>query len=123
MKSKYFQKIILAFSVIVILYAALIAFFYVYMQSQLNQTETKRQAKSFLSEAAARIDNQLEIAFNLKEQLKRNEEVIALADYGKINYYNVLKVHKELSGHLDAFSKFGYMISVSKPDSMLMITP
>ena len=123
MKSKYFQKIILAFSGIVIIYASLIAFFYVHMQNQLNQTEAKRQAKSFLSEAASRIDNQLEIAFNVKEQLKRNEEIIALADHKELNYYNVLKVHKELSSHLDAFSRLGYMISIAKPDATMMITP
>ncbi len=98
-------------------------FFYVYLQNQLNEKETEKQAKSLLEVVAARIDNQLEIAFNLREQLKRNEEIIALADSSKTDYYNVLKVYKQLSGHLDAFSKLGYMIGVSKPDSNMMITP
>lgn len=123
MKSPYFKKIIMAFSVIIIIYAGIMSVIYVYTRDKLSRAENEKQAEIFLEQAAERIDAQLEIALNLREQLKRNENMIQFADNRKINYYNVLRVYKQLSDHLDAFSKLGYMISVSKPEHRMMIAP
>ena len=51
---------------------------------------------------------------------KGNDRCILKIEKLKKNYYNILKIHIQLSNHLDVFSQFGYRISIGKVRSMMI---
>lgn len=122
MKNSYFYKIFKAFLIFVFLYTIVASIIYFYSDNKMSLMDINNRSKVFVDQARDRIDTRLQIAFNLSNQLCNNVDVIQFVSNQQINYYNVLQVNKQLQNHLDAFSKFGYEISIGKPNNDLLIT-
>lgn len=122
-KAVFFKRLFIAYTFIVLLYTFIASSIYFYNQNLLTKRNIQNQNRIFVEQAGDKIDTKLRIAFNLKEQLKTNTDVIEYANHLNKNYYNIFKIHIQLSNHLDAFSQFGYRISIGKMGENMMITP
>lgn len=122
-KAVFFKRLFYAYTLIVLIYALIASSIYFYNQNVFSRKNIEKQNKVFIEQAGDKIDTKLRIAFNLTEQLKTNSDVIKYASNSKKDYYNILRIHLQLSNHLDAFSQFGYRIGIGKVGDEMMITP
>jgi YesN/AraC family two-component response regulator len=122
-RHKYFKKLFLSFSVLILVYTIIITTILIYKKNEFIELELNSSHEGFLQQSKEKIDTKLKIAYNAINELKYDRELVEYGRANSIDYYNITKIYEVLRKHLTAFSELGYSISITKPSKDIVITP
>ena len=123
MKRKFFLKLLSVYILIVLVYNLIAIGIFYFTNNQIIKLETSNLNYNFLKQAADKSDTKLNIAFNLINKLKSDENIKDFIRNDQSDYYNIKTVQTELAKNQNTFSDLGYTIAISKLYDNRVIAP
>lgn len=114
---------LLTFTSITLGYTTLILSYNLYTSKNYEEDTVSRKNKTFINQIRDNLDSKFYMAKNVVDYMKYNEHLLAYKEQDKIDYYLAFKLQNVFSRNQTSFSELGYMISVLKEGSDMVITP
>lgn len=121
--NKFFKRLLVTFVSITLGYTLLLfSFNFFNAKSNANKALNKNN-EFFISQIKTNLDSKFIMAKDVINYMKYNEYLIKYNDSAEIDYYTAYKLQSIFSQNQSSFSELGYIISVLKENTDMVITP
>jgi len=121
--NKFYKRLLLAFVSITFGYSFIFLGFYLYNSNNHEKKILNHKNEVFISQIKTSIDSKFIMAKNVISFLRHSEYLKSYGESVDINYYASYKLKETLTQSQASFSELGYIISILKKDSDMVITP
>ncbi|KAF1290737.1 helix-turn-helix transcriptional regulator [Candidatus Enterococcus leclercqii] len=121
MKNTIYKKIFYSFSVIIILYTALILFVFISKELSRQKYESSVEVEFYLEREAARIDSQIETAIDSTQMLAENDVIQRLSYAKKTDYALYSEVFDQMKENLFSGYQLGYNLGITQGAGEMVI--
>lgn len=121
--NKFFKKLLITFASITLGYTTLILSYNLYSRSTYERARIAKKNETFIEQIRSNLDSKFLMAKNVVSYMKYNEYLLQYNEGEGIDHFIAFKLQSVFSRNQSSFSELGYLISVLKEDTDMVITP